>query len=174
MRRFSLLAAVGTLLLALAPIMYSQSGKETVLKPADITPALFPEKVFYRGKVTTTQLRNTGGVHFADDFYVLAGLADVSGYSSGIQEKFQGYLITEVPLEIGGHQLIPGSYGIGFSAAGQFVVTDLGGHDLFQTASAKDAKMPRPVPLQVTTAASPGTYRLYLGRNYVEFNRAPK
>ncbi len=172
MRRYSHLAIVGTLLLAFTPLLQSQSAKDAVLKPADISPALFPEKVFYRGRVTTTQLRNTGGVRFADDFYVLAGLADVSGYSSGIQGKFQGYLITEVPLEIGGQQLSPGSYGIGFLAAGQFAVTDLGGHDLFQTASTKDAKMPRPVPLQVTPAAGPGTYRLYLGRNYVEFKRA--
>lgn len=174
MRRCSQLAVIGTLFLALTPVLLSQSGKDAVLKPADISPAIFPEKVFYRGRVTTTQLRNTGGVRFADDFFVLAGLADVSGYSSGIQEKFQAYLITEVPLEIGGQQLNPGSYGIGFVPDGKFVVTDLGGHELFQAASAKDAKMPRPVPLQVAPAASPGTYRLYLGRNYLEFKRAAK
>src|SRR2546425_1299879 len=62
-------------------------GKESVLKAADISPKIFPERVFFRGQVAPAQLRNTGGVHFADDLYVLAGLVDSSGYSTGIREK---------------------------------------------------------------------------------------
>src|SRR5438309_4840196 len=47
------------------------AGKEVVLKAVDITPKIFPERVFFRGQSAPVQFRNSGGVHFADDFYVL-------------------------------------------------------------------------------------------------------
>jgi len=117
------------------------------------------------------QLRNTGGVHFADDFYVLAGLVDNSGYSSGIKEKYQAYLLNEVTLEIGGQTLKPGAYGFGFLAGGKFTVMDLGANDVLQASSQRDADLKRPVPLQVVASTTEGTYRLYAGRDYVEFRR---
>jgi hypothetical protein len=147
-------------------------GKETVLKAADITPKVFPERVFFRGQSAPVQFRNTGGVHFADDLYVLAGMVDSSGYSTAIKEKYQAYLLNEVTLEISGQTLKPGAYGIGFLNGGKFVVMDLGANDVLQAASQHDAEMKRPVPLQVVASATEGTYRLYAGRDYVEFRRA--
>ena len=146
-------------------------GKEVVLKPADISPKLFPDHVFFRGQSAPVQLRNTGGVHFADDLYVLAGLVDSSGYSTAIKEKYQAYLLSEVTLEIGGQTLKPGSYGIGFVEGGKFVVMDLGANDVLQAASQRDTEMKRPVPLQVLASPTAGSYRLYGGRDYVEFHR---
>ena len=148
-------------------------GKEVVLKAADITAKLFPERVFFRGQSAPVQFRNSGGVHFADDLYVLAGMVDSSGYSTAIKEKYQAYLLNEVTLEIAGQTLKPGAYGIGFLNGGKFVVMDLGANDLIQAASQHDADMKRPTPLQVVAAATAGTYRLYAGRDYVEFHRAP-
>jgi hypothetical protein len=59
------------------------------------------------------------------------------------------------------------------SASGpQFVVLDIGAHDLFTTEAVGDPKFRRPTPLQVTEGEAPGKYRLYFGRNYVEFERA--
>ena len=150
----------------------SAEGKEVVLKAADISPKLFPERVFFRGQIAPVQLRNTGGVHFADDLYVLAGLVDSSGYSTAIKEKYQAYLLNEVTLEIAGQTLKPGSYGIGFINGGKFVVMDLGANDVAQTASQRDTEMKRPVPLQVLASPTAGSYRLYAGRDYVEFRRA--
>ena len=147
-------------------------GKEVVLKAADITAKVFPERVFFRGQSAPVQFRNSGGVHFADDLYVLAGMVDSSGYSTGIREKYQAYLLSEVTLEIAGQSLKPGAYGIGFLNGGKFVVMDLGANDLIQAASQHDADMKRPVPLQVVASATAGTYRLYAGRDYVEFHRA--
>jgi hypothetical protein len=115
-------------------------------------------------------MRNTGGARFSDDMYVLAGLVDNSGYSTAIRQKYQAYFITEVNLEIGGQNLAPGAYGVGFVTGDKFVVMDLGAHDLFQVDSAKDAEMKRPVPLQVESSG--GKYRLYAGRSFVEFRRA--
>jgi hypothetical protein len=149
----------------------AEKGKEVVLKAADITAKIFPERVFFRGQSAPVQFRNTGGVHFADDFYVLAGMVDNSGYSTGIKEKYQAYLLNEVTLEISGKTLKPGAYGIGFLTGGKFVVMDLGANDVLQTASQHDGDMKRPVPLQVLASATAGAYRLYAGRDYVEFHR---
>jgi hypothetical protein len=149
----------------------SAEGKEAVLKAADITTKLFPERVYFRGQTAPTQLRNTGGVHFADDLYVLAGLVDSSGYSTSIREKYQAYLLNEVTLEIAGQTLKPGAYGIGFLNGGKFVVMDLGANDVLQVASQRDTEMKRPVPLQVIASSTAGSFRLYAGRDYVEFRR---
>lgn len=149
----------------------SPAGQDTVLKAADITPKLFPEHVFLRGQVAPAQLRNTGGVHFADDLYVLAGLVDSSGYSTGIKEKYQGYLLSEVNLEIGGQTLKPGAYGFGF-VSGKFILMDLAANNLIEAAGQRDAEMRRPIPLQVAASPTAGGYRLYVGRDYIEFRRA--
>ena len=147
------------------------AGQDTVLKAADITPKLFPEQVFFRGKVAPAQLRNTGGVHFSDDLYVLAGLVDNSGYSTAIKEKYQAYLLSEVTLEIGGQTAKPGAYGFGF-VSGKFILMDLAANNLIETGGQHDAEMKRPVPLQVVASSSAGSYRLYTGRDFVEFGRA--
>jgi len=145
-------------------------GKESALKASDVTAKIFPGQVFFRGQVAPVQMRNTGGIHFSDDAYVLAGLVDSSGYSSDIRQKYQGYLITEVALEIGGQKLPAGAYGIGFLTGDKFVAMDLGAHDVLQGASTKDTEMKRPVPLQMVGTG--GKYRLYVGRDYVEVGRA--
>lgn len=150
----------------------SASGKESVLKAAEVGGKLLPEKVFFRGQVASVQDRNTGGVRYADGFLVLAGLVDSSGYSTGLKEKYQAYLINEVPVEIGGQTLKPGAYGIGFLEGNKFVVMDIGASDVLQAGSTKDTEMKRPVPLQFTASSGAGNYRLYHGREYVEFHRA--
>lgn len=150
----------------------SSGGTETVLKAPEIASSnLFPDRVFYGGKTASAQLRNTGGVHFGDGLYFLAGLVDTAGYSTAVAEKYQAYLLTEVPLDFAGQQLKAGAYGAGF-VGGNFVVTDLGAHDVFQVASKRDAEMKRPVPLQVVAGSHAGVYRLYHGRDFVEFQRA--
>jgi len=158
--------AVG--MMAVPMQMKAQAG-DTVLKPAD-TPALLPDKVFYRAQSAPTQLRNSGGVKFADGYYVLATLVDTSGYSTGVAAKYQAYFITEVPLTIGGEKLAAGVYGIGFIADNKLVVTDVGAHDVVTVATGDDAGMKRPTPLQVI-ADPAGGFRLYSGRRYVLFNR---
>lgn len=166
-----------TFLIAGTPLLiHGQSAlpkpeKDAVLKAADIKPKLFPESVFFRGQTAPTQMRNTAGIHFLDDFYVLAGLVDNSGYSTGIRQKYQAYFITEVALNFGSQTLKPGAYGAGFIDGAKFIVMDLAANDLFTADSHKDADMKRPVPLQITSGGG-NAYRLYAGRDYVEFARA--
>ncbi|MBZ5700976.1 MAG: hypothetical protein LAN84_03945 [Acidobacteriia bacterium] len=177
MTRVKLLTGFALLLLLALLLQIPFAGaapaaSDAILKANDIGAKLFPEKIFFHGQVTSVQLRNSGGVRFSDDAYTLAGVVDASGYASGIREKLQGYLISEVALVIGGQKLPTGAYGFGFLKDGKFVAMDLGAHDVLQVASSKDAEMKRPVPLQVASAAAAGTYRLYMGRDFVEFSRS--
>jgi hypothetical protein len=168
--------AAAFVFLATASFLQSQTPAatpepEAILKPTEVSPKLLPEAVFFRGQTAPVQQRNSSGVRFADGFFFLVGLVDNSGYSSGIREKYQGYLITEVPVELAGKPLKPGAYGFGFLDENKFVVMDLGANDVLNGASAKDAEMKRPVPLQIVGARDGEKYRLYHGREYVEFWR---
>ena len=147
-------------------------SKEGVLKAADVGGKLFPDKVYFKSQVATAQARNSGGVRYSDGALTLMALVDASGYASGIREKYQGYLLTDVAIEIAGQTLKPGAYGFGFLEGDKLVVLDLGANDLFQVTSIKDTEIKRPVPLQVVAGANAGNYRLYKGREYVEFHRA--
>lgn len=147
-------------------------AQETILKADDVQNKLMPDRVFFRGQNAPVQGRNTAGVKYADGFFVLVGLVDSSGYSSGIREKYQAYLINEVPIEIGGQTLKPGAYGIGFVENNKFIVMDIGANDVLTTESSKDAEMKRPMPLQILPGSSAGAYKLYHLRDSVEFKRA--
>ena len=141
----------------------------TVLKPADMQK-LMPASVYYKGQSATTQLRNSGGVKFADGYVVLSTMVDTSGYSSDVAAKYQAYFITEVPIKLGGQSLPAGVYGIGFVADDKLVVTDVGAHDVATVSTMTDEGLKRPMPLQVVADAA-GGFRLYSGRRYVVFSR---
>ena len=141
---------------------------DTVLTNAELTK-LLPASVFFKGQSATTQLRNSGGVKFADGMYLLTTLVDTSGYSSDVQQKYQAYFITEVPIKIEGKAVPAGVYGIGFVAGGKFLVLDVGAHELLSVSSHADAELKRPMPLKLI--ADKDGFRLYAGRNYVNLAR---
>lgn len=153
------------------PPATSDQKSEAILRSADATP-LLPATVFFRGQTAPLQTRNSGGVRFADGSFVLFALVDASGYSSSIREKYQAYLLSEVPLDVDGHRLPPGAYGFGFLANDSFVVMDIGGHDLFTAKASKDATLHRPTPLQVLPGETPTHYKLFSGRTFIPFSRA--
>ena len=152
---------------------------QTASVPANINTVLhateagkiLPPSVFFRGQTAPIQARNSGGVKFGDGMFMLVALVDNSGYSTSIQQKYQAYFITEVPLEINGHAVAPGAYGAGF-VQGRFNVMDIGNNELFAVEATRDAKIARPTPLQVIADDIPGHYRFYEGRNYVVVSRA--
>ncbi len=166
LRKFGMGLAAVAMAAGLSAGAVAQAAGGTVLTAAETTK-LLPASVWFKGQSATTQLRNSGGVKFADGMFVLATLVDTSGYSSDVQEKYQAYFITEVPIKIEGHELAAGIYGVGFIAGDKFNVLDVGGHELFTVSSHKDAALKRPMPLKVTAAE--GGFRLYVGRNYVGF-----
>lgn len=166
------LAAVSVRLLPTrAGISAHPAKSDMILKSDDVGTKLFPERVFFRGQVASTQLRNAAGIHFADDAYLLFSLVDNSGYSTEIRQKYQAYVLSEVPLEIQGHALPAGAYGVGFVNGGKFIAMDLGAHDLIVAESSRDTEIKRPVPLQILGDSTTGKYRLYFGRDYAEFRR---
>ncbi len=174
-RRLCVAALVLSLSLVAPHAFFQTASAQTastphVLTAAEATPFL-PPAVFFRGQSASVQTRNSGGVQFSKDTLMLATLVDTSGYSSTIQEKYQAYLITEVPLDFAGHHLPPGAYGCGFIANDNFLVMDIGGHDLFTIKSARDTEMRRPMPLQVLAGPAPNRYRLYASRSYIEFTK---
>ena len=156
-------------LMAATSMTVLAQGDATILKPADMSK-LMAQTVFYRGQTAPTQMRNSGGVKFADGYFILASLVDTSGYSTGVAAKYQAYFITEIPITVGGKSLAAGAYGIGFIEGDKLVVTDLGAHEVFTVSSATDNEIKRPVPLQITTDPS-GGFRLYAGRKYVVLTR---
>lgn len=166
-------AALMAVVLVVAGVMgatrssQAQAG-DTILSVAE-TAKLLPASVYFKGQSATTQVRNSGGVKFADGMYALAVMVDTSGYSSEVAQKYQAYFITETPIKIEGHDLLAGVYGVGFIAENKFVVLDVGAHDLFTVDSHKDEALKRPTPLKVVAEGS--GFRLYAGRNYVGFAR---
>lgn len=163
-------AALIAALALTSPVALAQatSVEPKILNAAE-AGAILPPSVYFRGQSASIQSRNSAGVRFSADALLLATLVDTSGYSSAIQQKYQAYLITESAIEISGHRLAPGAYGFGFVANDTFLVMDIGGHDLFTTKSTRDAELRRPTPLQILAAPSAHAYRLYAGRNFVEF-----
>jgi hypothetical protein len=155
-------------MLAVAMMAPGLMRAQTVLSAAD-AQKLLPASVFYKGQTAPTQLRNSGGVKFADGAVVLATLVDTSGYSTGLAAKYQAYFITEVPLTVGGKKLAAGVYGAGF-VGDKFVLTDVGANDVLSVSAGDDAGLKRPLPLQVV-ADPAGGFRLYIQRKYVSFAR---
>jgi hypothetical protein len=137
------------------------------LVAADGLKKVVPEAYFFRGMSATTQLRNSAALHYPDDFYVIAGLVDTSGYSSDVKAKYNGLFITEKTLKFGGSTLQPGQYGMGYTPEGKFHILDVAGNELLVADIVADEKLARPQPLKIVLDGS--TAKLYLGRKYVSF-----
>ena len=134
--------------------------------------AILPATVFFRGQTATIQGRNTSGIKQQDGKLILFALVDTAGYSSAIQQTYQAYLLTEVPLTIGDQTLPPGAYGFGFVEDNRLVVMDIGGNEILHATTTRDAALERPNPLQVRPEPTAHRFRLYLGRSYVTLGPA--
>ena len=156
-----------------SPAAASSTAKPvTILSPEDVT-RIIPASVFFRGQSATVQMRNTLGLRLPNDVLVLFGLVDSSGYSSGLRLKYQGYLLTEVPLKISGKKLPPGAYGFGFIDGNIFVVMDIGGHDVLRVPWRSDETLHRPRPILLVAGDRAGDYKLYEGRRFITFHVNP-
>jgi len=165
----SAVCALGWAALAIPGQMAAQRGSDTVLAAAN-AQKLLPATVRYHGQAVPIQMRNTGGVQFADGHRVLAGLTDRSGWSSAEgASMFQAYLKTDVPLKMDGKVLPRGEYAIAFSA-NMLEIEDLNGRSVMMPKAGMDTEIKRPMPLEVTPNPG-GGYRLYCGRQFVVFTR---
>ena len=103
------LLAVFVLSLIVSAVAQSAPSAPTVVPSSDLKKVV-PDSYFFRGLSATTQLRNSSAIHYPDDFYVIVGLVDTSGYSSDVKAKYNGFFITEKKLSFdGGGTLAPGA-----------------------------------------------------------------
>jgi hypothetical protein len=163
MNKFRLAILAGFLLTLLISGSAQQTSKH--LLTTDELQKAVPTEYFYRGQKAPVQLRNASGFQLADGKMTFAALVDTGGYSTAIQQKYQGLLITESKLNIGGSELPAGQYGFGFTADGKFVVMDVANNDLFSAASQTDQALKRPVPLKIVEDGD--GYKLYEGRKWI-------
>jgi hypothetical protein len=155
---------LGALTLVMLASAVAQQASKHVLNGDEVKKAV-PTEYFFRGQKAPVQVRNAVGFQLADGKMMLAALVDASGYSTAIQQKYQGMLITETKLNIGGSDLAPGQYGFGFTADGKFVVMDVANNDVFSAASQTDSPLQHAVPLKLVEDG--GGYKLYAGKKWV-------
>jgi hypothetical protein len=159
------LAILGTLVAAFLGSVVAQQGSKHLLSAEELNKVV-PAEYFYKGQKAPTQLRNSAGFQLADGKMTLAALVDASGYSTAIQQKYQGMLITEGKLNVSGSELAPGQYGFGFAADGKFVVMNVANEDVLSTLYRTDAELKRAVPLKMVEDGN--GYKLYAGKKWVE------
>jgi hypothetical protein len=157
------LAATGTLVAVLLTVALAQKAAPHLLG-GDELKSVVPAEFFFRGQKAPTQLRNATGFQTADGKVTFGALIDASGYSTAIQQKYQGMLVTESKLNLGGSELAPGEYGFGFTAD-KFVVMNVADQDILSAPYQTDAELKRAMPLKMVEDGA--GYKLYAGKKWV-------
>ncbi len=139
------LKMLSTVVLTLIGCASAQQVTKHVLSGDELKKAV-PAEYFFRGQKAPVQLRNAVGFQLPDGKMMLAALVDASGYSTAIQQKYQGMLITETKLNVGGSSLPPGQYGFGFTADNKFMVMDVANSDVLSAAYQTDQALQHAVP----------------------------
>ena len=155
---------LATPVLALIGCAIAQQVSKHILSSDELRKVV-PTEYFFRAQKAPVQLRNAVGFQLADTKMMLAALVDASGYSTSIQEKYQGMLITESKLNIGGSSLPPGQYGFGFAADGKFNVMDVANNDVLSASYQTDQVLQRAVPLKLVEDGE--GYKLYAGKKWI-------
>jgi hypothetical protein len=151
-------------LFAFATTMWAQSAKTGPLSTPELKQVI-PSVYYFRGQSATVQVRNASGFRASNGKLVLVALVDTSGYAQNVAEKYQGMLITEIKLNLGGTELAPGAYGFGFVGDNKFIVMDVGANDLMTATTTVDEQIQHPVPLKLQPDGN--GYRFYAGRKWV-------
>ena len=160
----SRLKMLGTVALTLIGCAIAQQVSKHILSSDELKKAV-PAEYFFRGQKAPVQLRNAVGFQLPDGKMMLAALVDASGYSTAIQQKYQGMLVTETKLNIGGSALPPGQYGFGFTADNKFMVMDVANSDVLSASYQTDQALQHAVPLKLL---EDGTgYKLYAGKKWI-------
>lgn len=157
-------AAAALLVLLLLPAAALAQNWPRVLEGAELERVV-PQGFYFEGQSGATQMRNAAAAQFGPGRFVVAGLVDTSGYSSDVQAKYQGFIVTDSPVRVGGTLLPTGAYGFGFTQDGWLHVMDVGGRRVLSARARNDERLQRPRPL--TMADVRNGVRLYAGRSFV-------
>ena len=155
---------LSAVILTLIGCAIAQQVSKHILSSDELKKAV-PIEYFFRGQKAPVQLRNAVGFQLANGKMMLAALVDASGYSTAIQQKYQGMLVTESKLNIGGSSLPPGQYGFGFAADNKFVVMDVANSDVLGVSYQTDQALQHAVPLKLVEDGN--GYKLYAGKKWI-------
>ncbi|HEY6294006.1 MAG TPA: hypothetical protein VI455_20835 [Terriglobia bacterium] len=160
-----------TVLMAGTAILTAQGGFEVVTGKA--FDSAFVKDFYLEGNSIPTEKRNAALVKTPGGARVEFALLDTTGYSSQVQQKYSGMIISEGTFSAGGVKLGVGSFGFGTKmprppsgAEGQVFFYDQAGNSLGDCPAKKDSSLKSPRPLQVITTG--GSTRLYLGVYWIE------
>ncbi len=133
-----------------------------------------PADFYLEGNRIPVEKRNAAVLKNAKGARLVVALIDTSGYSSQIQQKYIGMLITETPISVCGIAVGVGSYGFGLdrpaatsSADAPFRVYNQAGEKLGECSAKKDESLKVAKPLATITAQG-GPLKLYLGKYVIE------
>src|SRR5215218_151089 len=156
------------LLLLLLPASALAQGWPRILEGAELERVV-PQGFYFEGQSGATQMRNAAAAQLGPRRFVTAGLVDTSGYSSDVQAKYQGFIVTDSPITVGGSRLPTGAYGFGFTPDGWLHVMDVGGRRVLSVRARNDERLQRPRPLMMADARN--GVRLYAGRGFVVISK---
>jgi len=123
-----------------------------------------PPGFYFEGQSAPTQMRNAVAARLGPKRHIIAGMVDTSGYSADVRAKYQGFLITDAPVRLGGAELGVGAYGFGFTND-KLNIFDVGGAPVLLVETKDDRALRRPRPLMMSKSGD--EVRLYSGRRYV-------
>lgn len=163
--KISIVYSIFLLLCVFSLNLFAQTNPQKEILIGENLKRIVPSDFYFAGQSAPTQLRNSSAVRFGKDRYVIVGLVDTSGYSTEISGKYEGFLITDSPILVGGKELNTGAYGFGFSKDGKINIFDLGSKQIFSAETTNDAKLKRPRPLMMVDDSN--GIKLYKERSYV-------
>jgi len=168
----NLYVALLMVVLALSTQKSAAQGKFELVTGKEFEGAV-PKDFYLEGNAIPTEKRNSALLKTPSGSRVLVGLIDTTGYSSQIQKKYIGMLITEGVLVINGQKLGVGSYGFGLekpaaggTGDGKLRVYNQAGEQVAECAAGKDGDLKQPRPLQIVPGHEGA--RLYIERYWVE------
>lgn len=131
---------------------------------------------YLEGQAIPAQKRNMVLIKNPAGARALFALLDTSGYGADITRKYNGLLITEGMLSVGGKTIQPGSYGFGLNlinpagpptGSKMFTLYNQAGQKVLEYKAFRDELMGRPKPIQIQVRKD-NTARLYVGRDWIE------
>ena len=145
----------------------AQNGKAgfEVIKDRDELKTIVPASFYFAGLSGNTQRRNSAVGKLGEKRFLVAGLVDVSGYSTDISGVYEGFFITDSKIQFGNKKLRSGAYGFGFAKGGTVNLFDLSGKKILSAKTVRDTEMRRPRPLMMVGMED--GIRFYKGRDYV-------
>jgi len=151
---------------------FAQGGFESVT--GDAFDRAVPGDFYLEGSHIPVQKRNAVLLKTARGARVVVGLLDTSGYSSKIQQKYVGMLITETKISVCGNPTGVGNYGFGLdrpaansNAPATFKLYNQAGEKVSECSAQKDSAIKQPKPLAVATPKG-APARLELGTYAIE------